>query len=168
MDANQQQQQQPAAQPQPQEGGLNCKCCGPNTAIYVTKSITVSGALAAGLFSTHEMIYYDDIRWHLIFFYLVALCIIILTAEFNLLRHRFFKAFAGFLSTPTGRGITYFFIGGLMILHDIWGTVIGSVMLTAGVINMFAWCFFPELKGEENKYIQQEVADQQQIERHRI
>jgi hypothetical protein len=148
--------------PVPPEGGLNCKCCGPNTPVYVTKSITITGGLAAGLYSTNRMLYYDGtdrFRWHLIFFYLAALSILVLSAEFNLMRHRVFKAFAAFLSTCTGRGVTYIFIGGLMLLTDTPGLIIGICMMTAGVINMFAWCFFPELKDDTDKIVRQTHAD---------
>jgi MFS family permease len=138
----------------------------------VTKSITIIGAILGGLFATNQMIYYDDVRWHLIYFYLAALCIVVITAEFNLLRHRIFKAFANFLITPTGRGATYLFIGGLMISEDMWGIIIGAIMITCGVINMFAWCFFPELKADQDKYLKQEMQAQQEIaqnqQRHRI
>ena len=143
---------------------VGCNCCGAKTSVYVTKAVTLASALAAGLFCTHEMMYYsgsDKMRWHLIYFYLTVLSLLILTAEFNLLRHRIFRAFGQFLTTNTGRGITYFFMGGLMILNGTYGLVIGICLMVAGVMTLFSWCFFPDQKNQNQDYVVQQAAESQ-------
>lgn len=115
-------------------------CLGPNTWVYALKAAGILGTLASGFYTTYRLMWnFDDLRWAIVFSYLVVFSVMLLSAEMNLLAHRHFKRFGRFLTTYVGRAFFYIFIGGLM-LEGIEGWVIGIYLMSLGLINIFAQC----------------------------
>jgi hypothetical protein len=137
--------------------------CNKKNARMIIKVMTILCVVAAGLFSCNQMMYYSGdgaIRWHLIYFYTTFLSIFVITAEIDLLRHRSFRNFIGFLTNNTGRGVCLLFMGGTMLLNQTAGLIVGICLFVAGFMNLFSWCFFPELRGDDEKFQQQQLEEQ--------
>lgn len=139
-------------------------CWNKKNAKIIIKVVTVLCVLAAGLFSCYQMMYYGGEggpRWHLIYFYTTLLSIMIISSEFNLMRHRSFRNFTGFLTNNTGRGVVLIFLGGTMLLNKTFGLIVGICLFVAGAMNLFSWCFFVDMNSEQDKYLQEQIAAQQ-------
>lgn len=115
-------------------------CFGPKTWEYVLKAASLLGIVAAGFYTTYRLMWnFDDLRWAIVFGYLIIFNVVLFSAELNLLKHRHFKRFGRFLTTFVGRALFYVFIGGLL-LDGIEGWVIGIYLMTLGVANIIAQC----------------------------
>jgi hypothetical protein len=115
-------------------------CFGPKTYHYLLKGAGLLGATASGFYTTYRIMWnFDDLRWAIVFCYLVVFNMMMISAELNLLGHRHFRRFGRFLTTFVGRAFFYIFIGGLM-LDGVPGWIIGIYLMTLGVVNIIAQC----------------------------
>ena len=118
-------------------------CCGPRTLYYILQVGGIVGAVASGLYTTYMLMWeYTTLRWAIMYFYLTVFSFAIIIAELGFLQHKAFHTYAMFLTTYTGRGLFYIFMGGLL-LKD-WGIVVGIYMFTMAILNIGSVCCYSD------------------------
>jgi hypothetical protein len=111
--------------------------------LIALKVFGIIGAFGCGCYTTYGVMYdAADLRSRILFFYLAWFCVVLLSAELNLLAHRHFKRFGRFATTFTGRALLYIFIGGLL-LNGWIGYTIGGYLIALGLANIVGQFAFP-------------------------
>lgn len=147
--------------------------CGAQYVVWLTKIAGVIGAYFCGCYNVYRICFDSDFtkpdnyRWLIVYIYLVVFCLAIIVAELGLLKHRVFSKFGKFLTSFSGRGLIYLFVGGLMFDrndNNYYNYIPGIYMILIAVFNIIIQCAFKKkyeayLKGEtldEIEYDEQE------------